>query len=108
MPEAGAPMLYTRLNDAGTAFEPERNLMHRSFGLDGGGSIAADRTGNVYVAWHGIPLEVKSGSGAEGEARRQVWIAKSENDGREFVSEEKVWERPTGACACCGLKVFAS
>ena len=68
-------MLYTRLNDAGTAFEPERNLMHRSFGLDGGGSIAADRAGNVYVAWHGIPLDVKSGSGPEGEARRQVWIA---------------------------------
>lgn len=104
----GSPMLYTRLNDAGTAFEPERNLMHRSFGLDGGGSIAADRAGNVYVAWHGIPVDVKSGSGPEGEARRQVWIAKSENDGRMFGSEEKAWERPTGACACCGLKVFAS
>jgi hypothetical protein len=32
----GAPMLYTRLNDAGDAFEPERNLMLHSFGLDGG------------------------------------------------------------------------
>ena len=104
----GSPMLYTRLNDAGTAFEPERNLMHRSFGLDGGGSIAADQAGNVYVSWHGIPLDVKSGAGPEGEARRQVWIARSQNDGRTFVSEEKAWERPTGACACCGMKVFAS
>jgi hypothetical protein len=31
----GAPMLYTRLNDSGTAFEPQRNLMRHSFGLDG-------------------------------------------------------------------------
>ena len=104
----GSPMLYARMNDARTAFEPERNLMHRSFGLDGGGSVAADRGGNVYVAWHGISVDAKSGAGPEGEARRQVWVAKSENDGRTFASEEKAWERPTGACACCGMKIFAS
>jgi hypothetical protein len=104
----GAPMLYSRLNDAGTAFEPERNLMHRSFGLDGGGSVAADRMGNVYVAWHGIPLDAKSGAGPEGEARRQIWIARSEDDGRIFASEDKAWTQPTGACACCGMKIFAS
>src|SRR5258706_2446646 len=47
----GMPMLYTRLNyGAGLSFEPQRNLMRHSFGLDGGGSIAADRAGNVYVA----------------------------------------------------------
>ena len=50
----GAPMLYTRLNDSGQAFEPERNLMLHSFGLDGGGAIAAGANGNVYVFWHGI------------------------------------------------------
>jgi hypothetical protein len=104
----GSPMLYARLNDAETAFEPERNLMHRSFGLDGGGSVAADRTGNVYVAWHGIPTDVKSGAGPEGEARRQVWVAKSQDDGRTFSNDQKAWEQPTGACACCGMKVFAT
>ncbi|HJZ95654.1 MAG TPA: hypothetical protein VKE70_04065, partial [Candidatus Solibacter sp.] len=66
----GAPMLYTRLNDSGDAFEPERNLMHRSFGLDGGGSIAADKDGNVYVTWHGIGDSEAKGTGKEGEARR--------------------------------------
>jgi hypothetical protein len=104
----GAPMLYGRLNDGGTTFEPERNLMHRSFGLDGGGSVAADRDGNVYVAWHGIPLDAKSGAGSDGEARRQIWIATSENDGRTFVSEHKAWEKATGACGCCGMKIFAT
>src|SRR5262249_54386339 len=33
----GPPMLYARMNDAGTAFEPERDLMTRTAGLDGGG-----------------------------------------------------------------------
>lgn len=106
--KAGSAMLYTRINDAAAAFEPERNLMHRSFGLDGGGSVAADGAGNVYVAWHGIPTDAKSGAGPAGEARRQVWVARSENGGRTFVSEEAAWEQPTGACACCGMKVFAS
>ena len=32
----GLPMLYTRLNDTGMAFEEERNLMKLTFGLDGG------------------------------------------------------------------------
>jgi DNA-binding beta-propeller fold protein YncE len=43
-------MLYARLDDAGTAFEPQRNLIQVAAGLDGGGSVAADQAGNVYVA----------------------------------------------------------
>jgi hypothetical protein len=103
----GMPMLYTRLNDGGNAFEPQRNLMHHSFGLDGGGSIAADRSGNVYVAWHGIGESEASGSGKEGEARRRLWVTKSKDDGRSFSPEEKAWPQETGACGCCGMKVFA-
>ncbi|HUS07663.1 MAG TPA: hypothetical protein VMZ52_15260 [Bryobacteraceae bacterium] len=104
----GAPMLYSRLDDAGKAFEAQRNLMHHSFGLDGGGSVAADRSGNVYVAWHGIGESEASGRGKEGEARRQVWLTKSQDGGRSFSTEAPAWSQPTGACGCCGLKVFAS
>lgn len=103
----GTPMLYTRLNDTARAFEPQRNLMQHSFGLDGGGSIAADRLGNVYVAWHGIGESDASTKGKVGEARRRVWLAKSRDDGRSFSVEEKAWTQDTGACGCCGMKIFA-
>ena len=102
----GEPMLYARLNDAASAFEPQRNLMTRSFGLDGGGSVAADKAGNVYVAWHGIGPQDAKGD-LQGEARRQVWVARSQDEGRSFAPETKAWHEPTGACGCCGMKVFA-
>jgi hypothetical protein len=95
-------MLYSRLNDSHTAFEPERNLMTHTFGLDGGGAVAADPAGHVYVAWHG-----KTGGAAAGEAGREVWIAESNDDGKTFASERPAWNEPTGACGCCGLAIFA-
>ena len=98
----GSPMLYTRLDDRGTMFEPQRSLMQRTFGLDGGGSVTADHSGNVYVGWHG-----KAPGAAEGEADRQVWIALSQDEGRNFAKERPATEEPTGACGCCGLRLFA-
>lgn len=105
-PEAGtpgSPMLYTRLNDRGTAFEPQRNVMLHSFGLDGGGTVAADAAGNVYVAWHG-----KGIGAAEGEAGRQVWVAESHDAGKTFAAEVPAWSQSTGACGCCGMTLFAA
>lgn len=98
----GAPMLYSRLNDSGTAFEPERNLMTRTFGLDGGGTLAADSSGNVYVGWHG-----KIAGAASGEAGRQVWMAISRDDGKTFAAEQPAWNQSTGACGCCGMAMLA-
>ncbi len=101
----GMPMLYTRMADSRNAFEPQRNLMLHSFGLDGGGSVAADRLGNVYVAWHGIG-ETEASAG-EGEARRRVWITASRDEGKSFHTERAAWAERTGACGCCGLKIHA-
>ncbi len=97
----GNPMLYTRLKDDGSGFEPQRNLMLSSFGLDGGGAVAADNEGHVYVAWHGIA------KGGHGEADRAVWIVRSDDDGKTFSSETRAWKENTGSCACCGLGIFA-
>jgi len=96
----GAPMLYARMNDARTGFDPQLNVMQFSGGLDGGGSIAADRAGNVYVAWHGM-------GDKEGEENRRVWVARSTDDGKTFSRETAAWNEPTGACGCCGMRAFA-
>jgi hypothetical protein len=99
-PNGSSPMLYTRLNDAGAAFEPQRNLMHDGAFLDGGGTLAADGAGHVWVAWHAMG-EVK------GEDHRRVYVAVSRDDGRAFAREVPAWREPTGACGCCGMRAFA-
>ena len=91
---------YTRLNAAGTAFEPQRNLTTWAKGLDGGGSVAADKTGNVYVTWHAL-------ANAKEEAGRAVFISISRDSGKTFTREKQANPETTGACACCGMKAFA-
>jgi hypothetical protein len=100
-PIKGSPMLYSRLNEDRSAFEPQGNLMHRTFYLDGGGSVGADKEGNVYVAWHAT-----STGAPEGEVGRRLWVARSRDDGATFGDEEPALESETGACACCGTKAL--
>lgn len=100
--KAEAPFLYSRSNADGTRFEPQRDLARRSYGIDGGGSIAADATGNVFAAWHALPV-----GGGNGEDHRRVWIARSSDDGATFSEETPAWQESTGACGCCGLRLFA-
>jgi hypothetical protein len=101
-PYNGTPVLYARLNDDGTAFEPQRNLMRKTFTLDGGASVAADGDGNVYAVWHaaaeGLP---------DGERGRRVWVAKSADGGKTFGEEVLAWDKPVGACGCCHVRAYA-
>jgi hypothetical protein len=99
-PGRHAPMLYTRSRPDGT-FEPERNLITKFVGLDGGGTVAADEQGNVYVAWH-APNTVKGD-----EASRRVFVARSTDDGATFGPEEPIVDEPLGACGCCGMELLA-
>jgi hypothetical protein len=100
-----APLLYARLNDTKKGFEAERNLMQFTHELDGGGSLAADNAGNVYVAWHAAGEQ-------KGEEHRRVWLAASTDEGKTFAHEVAVDPRDsngkaTGACSCCGMRAFA-
>ncbi len=95
-------LFYTRLNDAGSSFEPEHNVIMDAYGLDGGSSVAADAAGNVYAVWHAP----KPGS-TNGEAGRAVFVAHSIDEGKTFEREELATMEPTGACSCCGLRAFA-
>jgi hypothetical protein len=100
-PSNESPMMYTRMNDSQAAFEPERNVIHSAYGLDGGGSVAADKAGNVYVAWHAPQPN------ARGEENRCVWVVHSSDEGKSFAPERQAFSKPTGACGCCGMKAFA-
>jgi hypothetical protein len=95
-------MFYTRLNDEGTAFEKQRNVIRAAKGLNGGGSVAADDSGQVYVVWHAP----RPGEDA-GESNRRVWVARSSNEGQSFTEEKAVHDKHTGVCGCCGLRAFA-
>jgi hypothetical protein len=100
-PDKQSPMLYTRLDDDGTAFEPQRNVIRAAYGLDGGASIGADDAGNVYAVWHAPE------PGKRGEDERCVWVAHSKDEGRTFAAEKRAFAEATGACGCCGMRAFA-
>jgi hypothetical protein len=104
-PAGSNPMLYTRSvpdrGGKGASFEPQRNLMQQTSALDGGGTVAADHAGNVYVAWHG-----RTEDAGPGEAGRRMWVVRSKDDGATFSAEEPALESQTGACACCGTRAL--
>jgi hypothetical protein len=92
------PMWYARLSPGGRAFEPQRPIGKQTKHLDGGGSVAADRAGQVHVVWHAAGLE-------EGEPNRRIYVATSADDGGRFAPE-KAFTVEGGACGCCGVETF--
>jgi hypothetical protein len=96
-----APLLYSRLTDDGTAFEPQRNLIKKAVGLDGGASVAAEGQ-NVWVFWHAPE------PGNKGENNRRVWMVMSGDDGKTFHPKEvAISPAETGVCGCCGLRAYS-
>lgn len=98
-----SPMLYARMNDDGDRLEAQRNLMTHTYSLDGGGSLAADSKGNVFVVWHANSLK----ESISGEVGRAVWVSVSRDDGATFAPESRANADDTGACGCCGLRAYA-
>lgn len=95
----GMPLLYSRLTPTGDAFEAQRNLLTSSGAVDGGGTLAADADGRVYVAWHSHP-----GPGAD--ARGAVYLTRSDDGGTRFERERRVSDEALGACACCSMRAL--
>jgi hypothetical protein len=97
-PGGQTPMLYSRLNDDGAAFEPQRNLVREMvLGVEGG-SLAADGD-NIFVFWHALQ------TGEKGEENRRVWMIESHDDGKTFAGKERaISPADTGVCGCCGIR----
>lgn len=102
-PQKSEPMLYARLPASASAFEAQKSLMTAGTSLDGGGSVAADSSGNVYVVWHAMPIDAK----VKNETSRRVYVAASTDDGLTFAAETPRSTETNGACGCCGLKSAA-
>ena len=85
-----------------SGFEPQRNLITRTTDLDGGGTVAADEEGHVYVAWHG-----RAEGARRDETGRRMWVARSADEGATFDPESAAVDLETGACGCCGTRSLA-
>ena len=92
------PMWYARLRPSGRAFDPQRPIGSQTRHLDGGGSVAADTRGNVYVVWH-------AAGAIDGEPNRRVYVASSADDGARF-SKETAFADAAGLCGCCQLETL--
>ena len=90
-------MLYARLNDAGDAFEEERNLAGPTIGFEGVGTILADGKGQVLAFWHGQLIPKFD------EPSRQIYRTLSTDGGKTFSEPEAVTSNVEGACQCCPL-----
>jgi hypothetical protein len=91
------PVWYARSLD-GARFDAQRVLSGAVSGIDGS-TVAADRTGRVAVAWHGM-------GAIPGEGGRTVYLARSTDDGAHFAPAAPATTAPVGACGCCGLKAL--
>ena len=87
------PMWYARLAPGARGFEPQRAIGTHTKYLDGGGTVAADAAGHVYVVWH-------AAGAVEGEMHRDLLVAASNDDGARFAPD-RVFSNAGGACGCC-------
>jgi len=94
---------YTRLDPKTNDFEPQRNIAQDHPGLDGGGTIAANSSGSVYLVWHASQFEKDSA-----ESNRRVWVARSSDDGDNFSPPLAVDAAGRGVCGCCNLAAAIS
>lgn len=92
-----APLFYSRGTSGGT-FEKQQ-AVSGDWIMDGGGAVAADQSGRVYVFYHG-------GRGT-GEDSRRVLMRASDDSGKTFGPEKIISPEGLGVCACCSMQAFA-
>lgn len=99
--KAQGQLLYSRSID-GKSFSAQKDMKGDTAHMDGGGSVAANDSGNVYVVWHG------NKKGTTGEENRRIFVAISSDNGKSFNSEKEASPDGLGICPCCSLKAYAT
>lgn len=91
-------MLHSRLNDAGTAFEEETNIVGDTIGFEGVGAVIADpRSDDVYLVW---PGQLEPGP----ETGRDMYMAVSKDAGKTWSQPRKLDLDIEGNCRCCPIQ----
>ena len=90
-------MLYTRLNDEGTAFEDLRDLSADCIGFEGIGSVVAGDNGVVHAFFHGQKVAKMN------EESRQIFRVTSKDEGETFTDPVPIKTDAVGACQCCPM-----
>ncbi len=96
-----APLLYTRSMPREGGFEVQRALGENTRHLDGGGAVAADGRGTVWVVWHAA--QPTPPVGGDDETHRGVFLRVSRDEGLTFGPVRRIDPPGMGVCACCGL-----
>lgn len=94
----GAPLWFAHRPSGEAKFAPEQDVIRSTAHLDGGGSVASGRPGEVFAVWHSAPPDTT------GETNRGVFISISTNAGASFGHEIRIDRPGDGVCACCGLR----
>lgn len=101
-----SPLYYARSTDGGKSFEAQ-HPMSGTWIMDGGGAVAADSAGRVFVFYHGAPGGNKSPH-AMGEEARKVLVRVSNDNGKTFDAERIISPENTGVCGCCAMQAVAT
>ncbi len=96
-PEDGSlPILYAKLPEGDMEFTEQRNVVSWATGVDGGASIAVDKSGKLAIVWHAGPNHAE-------ESARSIYAAYSQDKGESWGREERLVREELGACSCCDL-----
>lgn len=88
---------FSKYDSSKNSFAPQRMLGLKDIEMDGGDTIAADASGNIFMFWHASKVN-------EEEAQGRIYMTKSTDFGKNFSAPQAIDLPTRGACGCCSMK----